>query len=432
MGLAEKYAAYQTFKENLRGQKLQNDERQRLADLQRGMTTAAQSPNITTMQMQPEPPQLSLSALGRQMQPQQFQPAHAEVSPVVDAYRDGRMQTQTVKRSPELAAFEYLRQNDPQAAQAYAEKVMSAARSIALNGDHPGAVDYTNRSLGLNLKYAGTEGEFIKLANADGTVTLYNPKTEEERVIGTPKGPAEPYKPGELKEFQNDRTKIWREYVGKGQWRDRPDLGQATIDKPVQPKIVVQGAGKGGGEPKPAKPLPVSALKMQQEGVDAIGTASGIRADLGELRMQVETGALDLGPMKNLWNKGRNWAGWSSPQSRNLQSFTATLQKLRNDSLRLNKGVQTDGDAQRAWAELIDNINDPKAVSQRLQEIDAINERAVLLHQSNVDNVRNNYGLDPLDTSIQRGVEPAIGRGKDKPKGSDKRPPLSAIFGTKR
>ena len=185
-----------------------------------------------------------------------------------------------------------------------------------------------------------------------------------------------------------------------------------------------------GSTGKPSKPLPVPALKMQQEGVDAIGTASGIRADLGELRMQVETGALDLGPMKNLWNKARNWSGWSSPQSRNLQSFTAMLQKLRNDSLRLNKGVQTDGDAQRAWAELIDNINDPLAVSQRLQEIDAINERAVLLHQANIDNVRNNYGLGPLDTSVQRNAEPSIGKGGgNASKNKDKRPPLSAIFG---
>lgn len=325
MGLAEKYAAYQTFKENLRGQKLQNDERQRLADLQRGMTTAAQSPNITTMQMQPEQPQLSLSALGRQMQPQQFQPAQAEVSPVVDAYRDGRMQTQTVKRSPELAAFEYLRQNDPQAAQAYAEKVMSAARSIALNGDHPGAVDYTNRSLGLNLKYAGTEGEFIKLANADGTVTLYNPKTEEERVIGTPKGPAEPYKPGELKEFQNDRTKIWREYVGKGQWRDRPELGQATIDKPVQPKIVVQGGGKGGGESKLGKSLPAGTLTDLNEASQMIKTlkeAQGLAAG-------VNTGPI-MGRLQSFGQKFGVASGDFTQMKQKIATVNNAMLKLRS------------------------------------------------------------------------------------------------------
>ncbi|MOA00624.1 hypothetical protein D3C78_1199960 [compost metagenome] len=75
----------------------------------------------------------------------------------------------------------------------------------------------------------------------------------------------------------------------------------------------------------------------------------------------------------------------------------ATMEKLRNESLRLNAGVQTDGDAQRAWNELLTNINDPQLVRQRLQEIKALNERAFEIRQSKVDQRRATAGAPGLD-----------------------------------
>lgn len=167
----------------------------------------------------------------------------------------------------------------------------------------------------------------------------------------------------------------------------------------------------GGPASMPVKPMPASALKMRQESLDAIGTASSMSADLASLASQIESGALNLGPVDNLISEGLNYTGMSSENSRNYQSFKATLEKLRNDSLRLNKGVQTDGDAQRAWNELLTNINDPKVVMQRLREIDAINRRAVELHQFNLNQIDQNYGRQPLDTSPLRSQPAAIGAG---------------------
>lgn len=150
--------------------------------------------------------------------------------------------------------------------------------------------------------------------------------------------------------------------------------------------------------------LPAAALKMQQEDLDAIGTASAINSDLGRVMQQIESGALNLGFKDNWLNRGRNFAGMSNEQSRNLASFEATLERLRNESLRLNKGVQTDGDAQRAWNELLANINDPGVVMQRLAEIQQINERAVQLRQLSIDQMRANYGLEPLDSTAFQNV----------------------------
>jgi hypothetical protein len=144
--------------------------------------------------------------------------------------------------------------------------------------------------------------------------------------------------------------------------------------------------------------LPTPALKLQQEELDAIGTASSINADLGGIANQIDSGNLDLSAASNAAGTVRNMIGISNENSRNLASFKSTLEKLRNDSLRLNKGVQTEGDAQRAWNELVANINDKGVVKQRLAEIQKINERAVNLRKMNVDSIRTNFGLEPMDT----------------------------------
>lgn len=144
--------------------------------------------------------------------------------------------------------------------------------------------------------------------------------------------------------------------------------------------------------------LPTPALKMQQEALDAIGTSAAIKSDIGSIRSQIDSGKLKLGLLSNLAGEAKNRIGMSDENSRNLASFKATLEKMRNDSLRLNKGVQTEGDSVRAWNELIANINDPEVVKQRLSEIEAINERGVNLQRLNVDTIRQNFGAGPLET----------------------------------
>jgi hypothetical protein len=95
----------------------------------------------------------------------------------------------------------------------------------------------------------------------------------------------------------------------------------------------------------------------------------------------------------------------------------------------LNAGVQTDGDAQRAWNELFANINDTELVKNRLAEIQRINERAVNIRTMNVDTIRQNFGADPLDTSgyqaqesVIKGTKPVAGSG-NKPAQSFSLPP---------
>ena len=106
------------------------------------------------------------------------------------------------------------------------------------------------------------------------------------------------------------------------------------------------------------KPLPIGALKLQQEAVDALSAANNTISLTDNINKKLDKNLLELGPVANLINKGRNMAGMSTPQSINYGLMTTDLEKLRNDTLRLNKGVQTEGDAIRAMNEVVQSKND--------------------------------------------------------------------------
>lgn len=145
---------------------------------------------------------------------------------------------------------------------------------------------------------------------------------------------------------------------------------------------------------KQNKPLPVGALKLRVESQEMADIAGDINTRLTGVESRIATGKLDFGPMSNLTNNVLNLAGRSTENSRNFASFKAELEKLRNDSLRLNKGVQTDGDSQRAWNEILENITDTKLVQQRLAEVKILNERAKNLRLMEVDTINRNYGVE--------------------------------------
>lgn len=219
-------------------------------------------------------------------------------------------------------------------------------------------------------------------------------------------------------ERTEDRT--WRERQAQAAAEERRFLTQQQIDarreaaeQASADRRFIAGAINARKEQQNVPKLPTSALKMQQEELDAIGTASTINADMAALEKQIDNGELKLGPLDNLASRGKNFMGVSDQASRNFASLQATLEKMRNDSLRLNKGVQTEGDAQRAWNELVTNINDPKVLKKRLGEIQKINERAVGLRRMNIDHIRTNFGVPALDVSGHENLPPAIGGGDD-------------------
>lgn len=164
------------------------------------------------------------------------------------------------------------------------------------------------------------------------------------------------------------------------------------------------------------KPLPPSIAKQQDELLGDLRTAANLNADLSSIVQDINAGKVDLGIVSNQMAKARN-AGLlpTTPESRNVANLMATLQRMRNDSLRLNKGTQTEGDAIRAWDEILggDSKNptmprDNQLLSSALSRIAAYNERSAQEKAIRIETIRNEYGKEPLDISKISDVRPSF------------------------
>lgn len=188
----------------------------------------------------------------------------------------------------------------------------------------------------------------------------------------------------------------------------REQFARGNIPQGFEPDPTKPGAWRpvSGGPQDPehirrvndSKPtrIPVGVQNAEKEDLEAIQSLNTVNTSLGKFDTLIKTGKLNLGLLNNYEARFRNTIGKSDESSRNFSSFSAELERLRNESLRLNKGVQTEGDSQRAWNELIANINDPEVVRQRIKEIIEINQRAVRFRQNLIAQRRDDNRLPQL------------------------------------
>lgn len=115
-------------------------------------------------------------------------------------------------------------------------------------------------------------------------------------------------------------------------------------------------------------------------------------------------GGLQLGPVQNLIHKGQLAAGIQDPQAANYNSFMGNMNLLRDQTLSLQKGTQTEGDAQRAMAQLMTaySDNNEKAVAQRLQEIQTLNNKAIQESQQRIRQRTSSAAVAPLTPISQQ------------------------------
>lgn len=146
------------------------------------------------------------------------------------------------------------------------------------------------------------------------------------------------------------------------------------------------------------KPLPAAALRIQDEAIEQMMPMGGLNNRIDRLLEDLgPTGNLRLGPVLNQTNRALNAAGISTPQSRSFEDLKTNLEQFRNGILMLHKGVQTEGDAQRAMNQIVGNINDPKVVSQALTRLRELNDEASKLQTTRINTVRREYGAESMD-----------------------------------
>ncbi|WP_440984906.1 hypothetical protein ACQHIH_15970 [Xanthomonas sontii] len=151
-----------------------------------------------------------------------------------------------------------------------------------------------------------------------------------------------------------------------------------------------------------AKPLPLTAQKTAFDLQDQVQNASNVISMAQKHLDRLNSGQLDV-------SRGAQAAGWlrsttglNDENSINLAELDSDKTQIVNESLRLNKGVQTEGDAQRAAREIM-AANDSASLKRSLERMQAINQRAAQLKQQQLSQLYTNYGRgsdgEPIEAS---------------------------------
>jgi hypothetical protein len=147
---------------------------------------------------------------------------------------------------------------------------------------------------------------------------------------------------------------------------------------------------------KPEKPMPASLQKAEDADFEIIDGAEGVIADIAPIIQNLTpdpvTGKapLDLSRFANLKLQTKAYFGSRDPEVQGYQQLERNLTRFVNESLRLNKGVQTEGDAQRAANEVqaAFSKNNTESMRKALEELKKINERAAENKRKQIDRRR--------------------------------------------
>lgn len=203
-------------------------------------------------------------------------------------------------------------------------------------------------------------------------------------------------------QLELQRAQFQRGEVPAGFEQDPNNPGQLRprVGGPMDPNYL---RAKQDATPKPLSP---GFQKAEDEILTDLQSLNTINGQLKRFGTMINEGKLNLGLYNNAKSQFQNYIGKSDDNSVNYADFKATLEKHRNDSLRLNKGVQTEGDAQRAWNELFANINDPKVVAGRLERIHEYNQQAATFKRNLIAQRRSDNRLPALDVDRVLGITP--------------------------
>jgi hypothetical protein len=144
------------------------------------------------------------------------------------------------------------------------------------------------------------------------------------------------------------------------------------------------------------KTLPARLQTAEDDDFSAIDTASSVVADIKPIIDNLETNKLNLNKVNQLKMGTQAFFGSKDPEVLRYQELERNLTRFVNESLRLNKGVQTEGDAQRAAAEYqaAFSKNSTEGMKKALQELEKINNRQIENRKKQVDRRRKAQGVE--------------------------------------
>jgi hypothetical protein len=140
------------------------------------------------------------------------------------------------------------------------------------------------------------------------------------------------------------------------------------------------------------KPLPSMAMKLESEDLDKALSATTVSNDINKQINSILSSGVNFNYIGNTRLAINAATGATDPETLAYQDYKNFITRVTNESLRLNKGTQTEGDAQRAVKEL-GSPTSPQAVVRALATLRDLNAQKVADANSLISARRKSSGL---------------------------------------
>jgi hypothetical protein len=147
-------------------------------------------------------------------------------------------------------------------------------------------------------------------------------------------------------------------------------------------------------EARKNKPLPSYLAKEEEADFSAASAATNIATDAYGYINRIKTGEIKFGVKDRASIRARQLVGSGAPDVVAREEYDRFVENLVNESLRLNKGTQTEGDAVRE-AKALKSSESKEAAASAMKRLIEINTRRAENAASSVDKRRTNAGFPP-------------------------------------
>lgn len=194
---------------------------------------------------------------------------------------------------------------------------------------------------------------------------------------------------------------------GKTMYDNKPtvDAQGRLVFLPTRPGLPVVDAQTGkpvdGFMPKTeAKPLPPALQKAEEEDYDLGTSAANLARDANKYVTSIINGTIPFGLKERASIAVRSALGSSDPDVVARNDFDRWKTEYVNESLRQNKGTQTEGDAIRAGKEL-QSAESPADAAKAVIRLRDLNARRVSDYQASITRRRTNAKLGDPEVKLE-------------------------------
>tara|TARA_R110000822_G_scaffold144865_1_gene283652 strand:- start:6 stop:1061 length:1056 start_codon:yes stop_codon:yes gene_type:complete len=247
--------------------------------------------------------------------------------------------------------------------------------SIAKSDIHDQLVERENADRAMKDRYQVVGGSLIDMKDLDNPNVIYDGNKSNLKTT-----------------YSSD---------GKYKFVTSPD-GSSTAGKSSLFNFITEQEKAKKAEKKSENKLTGTLQNSEGDDIDAIVSLDNINKDANYYDGLIENKKLEFGVMDTAGDWYKGVTGNQGEEEINSSNFNTFIQKLANDSLKLAKGVQTEGDAQRVKKELLDayDSNNSKVIQDKLRKIIQFNQRSMELRKKQISIRRDGQNVKPFDFKI--------------------------------